>query len=384
MKLKIKRFTLNLILLFCLYLNSCKAETPENTRTDESKIRDTSVSIETEIFAGNLFVPWSLVFTGKDRMLVTERNGKVRVILNGILQEKPLKTFEDVSAGGEEGLMGLTLDPDYANNKFLYISYAYDNGDNLNVKVVRFKDEDEKLTGEKLIIDGIPAERYHAGCRIKFGPDGKLYITTGDAGERDLAQDKDNLFGKILRINPDGTVPDDNPYPDNPVWSYGHRNPQGIDWYPGTDVLFSTEHGPSGFDGPGGGDEVNIIEKGGNYGWPVVSHKKSAEGMISPVLEFTPAIAPASGMFYRSDSIPGYKNNFFFGCLRGKGIVRVILNDKNPREIISFEKADLSGIGRIRDITEGPDGAIYFSTSNRDGRGSVKDGDDKIYRIRKK
>ena len=384
MNLIIKNHFSLLLILSCLCLNSCKAETPEKTGKDMSQVRDTTVAIETEVFAENLYVPWSLVFTDKDRLLVTERNGNLRVILNGILQEKPLKTFDDVSAGGEEGLMGMTLDPDYANNKFIYISYAYDNGDNLNVKVVRFKDEGEKLSGEKLIIDDIPAERYHAGCRIRFGPDGKLYITTGDAGERELAQNRENLYGKILRINPDGTIPGDNPFPGNPVWSYGHRNPQGIDWYPGTDILFSTEHGPSGFDGPGGGDEVNIIEKGGNYGWPVVSHKKSAEGMISPVLEFTPAVAPASGMFYRSDSIPGYKNNFFFGCLRGKGIVRVTVNDKNPTEIISFEKADLGGIGRIRDITEGPDGAIYFSTSNRDGRGNVKEGDDKIYRISKR
>lgn len=384
MKLKPNKIFIYLALILFFNVFSCKADTPEKSENKVSQIQDTSVSIETEIFAENLYVPWSIVFTDKDRMLVTERNGKLRAILNGKLQEKPVKIFEDVSSGGEEGLMGLTLDPDYQNNNLLYVSYAYDNGDILNVKVVRYKDEGGNLSGEKIIIDGIPAEKYHAGCRIKFGPDGKLYITTGDAGERNLAQDKNNLYGKILRINSDGTIPSDNPFPENPVWSFGHRNPQGIDWFPGTDIMYSTEHGPSGFDGPGGGDEVNIIEKGGNYGWPVVSHKNSRDGMISPALEFTPAIAPASGLFYKSDSIPGYKNNFFFGCLRGRGIVRVVVNENNPREIVSFEKADLSRIGRIRDIAEGPDGAIYFSTSNRDGRGTEKDGDDKIYRIIKK
>jgi len=341
-------------------------------------------SYEIMLVADNLYVPWSIVFTDPDRMLVTERNGKLRVIRNGILSEKPLKVFEEVSSDGEEGLMGLALDPDYRENKFLYISYAYGSSDKMSVKVVRYKDEGDKLSDEKTIIDGLPAERYHAGCRLRFGPDGRLYITTGDAGERKLAQDINTLYGKILRINPDGTIPADNPFPDNPVWSYGHRNPQGIDWYPGTDILYSTEHGPSGFDGPGGGDEVNIIVKGGNYGWPVVSHRETKEGMISPVLEFTPAIAPASGMFYRSDSIPQFKNNYFFGCLRGSGIMRVVIDKSDPSKIISNEMMAEVNFGRIRDIAQGPDGAIYFSTSNRDGRGRVREGDDKIYKIIRK
>lgn len=341
-------------------------------------------SYEIKTVADNLYVPWSIVFTDPDRMLVTERNGKLRVIRNGILLEQPLKVFEEVSSDGEEGLMGLALDPDYRENKFLYISYAYGSSDKMSVKVVRFKDEGEKLSDEKTIIDGLPAERYHAGCRLRFGPDGRLYITTGDAGERKLAQDINTLYGKILRINPDGTIPADNPFPDNPVWSYGHRNPQGIDWYPGTDILYSTEHGPSGFDGPGGGDEVNIIVRGGNYGWPVVSHRESKEGMISPVLEFTPAIAPASGMFYRSDSIPQFKNNYFFGCLRGSGIMRVVMDKSDPTKILSNEMLAEVNFGRIRDIAQGPDGAIYFSTSNRDGRGRVREGDDKIYKIIRK
>lgn len=341
-------------------------------------------SYEVKLVADNLYVPWSIVFTDPDRILITERNGKLRIIQNGILSEKPLKVFEEVSSNGEEGLMGLALDPDYKENKFIYLSYAYGGSDKMSVKVVRYKDEGDKLSDEKTVMDGLPAERYHAGCRLRFGPDGKLYITTGDAGERKLAQDINTLYGKILRINPDGTIPSDNPFPDNPVWSYGHRNPQGIDWYPGTNILYSTEHGPSGFDGPGGGDEVNIIVKGGNYGWPVVSHKESKEGMISPVLEFTPAIAPASGMFYRSELIPQFKNNYFFGCLRGSGIMRVEIDKNDPSRIISNEMLAEVNFGRIRDIAQGPDGAIYFSTSNRDGRGSIREGDDKIYKIIRK
>jgi len=377
-----------LIILILVNLSlSCKSSSTreEYVKSEQppgEKVSDTPFKIE--LVVSDLFVPWSMVFTDDDRMLITERNGKLRIFRAGTLLEKPLKIFNDVSSGGEEGLMGLAIDPNYKTNKFIYVSYAYDKGDRMAVKVVRFKDNDDSLSDEKVIIDNLPAERYHAGCRLRFGPDGKLYITTGDAGERQSAQDVNSLYGKILRINPDGTIPSDNPFPKNPVWSYGHRNPQGIGWHAGKDILYSTEHGPSGFDGPGGGDEVNVIVKGGNFGWPEVSHKEGREGMISPVLEFTPAIAPASGMFYKSDSISQFKNNFFFGCLRGNGIMRVIVDENNPEKVISNELLKEVDFGRIRDIAEGPDGAIYFSTSNRDGRGNERDGDDKIYRIIRK
>ncbi|MDZ4713737.1 MAG: PQQ-dependent sugar dehydrogenase [bacterium] len=384
-----KKITTLFFLAFAIVIMNCKPSSTREEYTEPNvntgtKQNPSPNQIEVKAVAEDLYVPWSIVFTGADRMLFTERNGKLRVIENGKLLDKPLKTFDEVSEKGEEGLMGLAVDPSYNTNRFIYVSYAYKKGDDMKVKVVRFKDNGESLSDEKIITDNLPAEQYHAGCRLRFGPDGKLYITTGDAGERKLAQDIKTLYGKILRVNPDGTIPSDNPYPDNPVWSFGHRNPQGIDWYPGTDIMYSTEHGPSGFDGPGGGDEVNVIIKGGNYGWPEVSHEKSKEGMISPVLVYTPAIAPASGMFYGSDSIPEFKNNFFFGCLRGNGIMRVIVDEKDPAKVISSELLKEVNVGRIREITQGPDGAIYFSTSNQDGRGDPAARDDKIYKISSK
>ncbi len=350
------------------------------TQLIKHEITQKNSDYKVEIFCEDLVVPWSIIFTSEKRVLINERPGRLRVIEDGKLLDKPLKEFNEVSSSSEEGLMGLALDPDYSTNKLIYLSYAYEKGDILSVKVVRFKDNGDNLSDEKTIIDDLPAARFHAGCRLRFGPDKKLYITTGDAGERKFAQDLNRLYGKILRINNDGSIPADNPFANSPVWSYGHRNPQGIDWYPGSDIMWETEHGPSGFDGPGGGDEVNIIEKGRNYGWPEVSHTGSKEGMVSPILVFTPAEAPASGMFYLSGKIAEFKNNFFFGCLRGEGIMRVVVDENDHSKAKSFEKI-CESYGRIRDITEGPDGYIYFSSSNRDGRGSVQKGDDKIYRI---
>ena len=369
-----------LIVFLFLFVVSCSGKKSSERVKD---IQNTKAGYKVETFVENLEVPWSIVFTDSNRVLVTERPGRIRVILNGKLLEQPLKTFPEVESSAEEGLMGLTLSPDYKTSRLAYISYAYkkanDYGD-YNVKVVRFKDNGNSISDETIILDGIPASHLHYGCRIKFGPDGKLYVTTGDATQREIAQDIKILGGKILRINDDGTIPGDNPFANSPVWCYGNRNPQGIDWYPGTDILWETEHGPSGFDGPGGGDEVNIIYKGKNYGWPVVHHKDHKDGMEDPVLEFTPAVAPSSGMFYKSGVIAEFKNNFFFGCLVGQGIMRVVIDRSDPTKVISHEKI-FDEYGRIRDVTEGPDGAIYFGSSNRDGRGKVKDGDDKIYKI---
>lgn len=375
------KFSSIILILLCSCCFACSNREREEPKSQKTLIQNTSNDYKVEVVANGLYVPWSIVFTDSSRILVTERSGTLRVINNGVLIEKPLYDFGDVVSKGEGGLMGLALDPDYASNNFIYVSYTYEKNDDAFVKVVRFKDNGDLITGEKIIIEGIPTGRNHAGCRLRFGPDGKLFVTTGDATDRERAQELDRLEGKILRLNNDGSIPDNNPIPGSPIWSYGHRNPQGIDWYPGTDILFSTEHGPSGFDGPGGGDEVNIIFKGRNYGWPVVHHDEHKDGMEDPVLVFTPAVAPASGMFYKSGKIAYFKNNFLFGCLRGEGIMRVVVDENNPTRIISHEKLADIDFGRIREVVEAPDGSIYFSTSNRDGRGSVREGDDKIYRI---
>lgn len=328
----------------------------------------TSFKVETVI--PNLEIVWSIVWAPDGRMIFTERPGRVRVFENGKLRSQPLFTVPDVEPKGESGLMSVVLHPQFAANHLLYLSYAYNTGGQL-VRVVRYRETPTGFTERKVIIENIPAAQFHAGCRLRFGPDSKLYITTGDATQRELGQRMDSLAGKILRLNDDGTVPSDNPFVSQAqarpeIWTYGHRNSQGIDWQPGTNLLWETEHGPSGFDGPGGGDEVNIIERGKNYGWPVIHHRMTHEGMESPILEYTPACAPASGMFYRGSSFPQFRGNFFFGCLVGERIIRVAMNG---RTVVSEENLLEKKYGRIRDIAEGPDGLIYFSTSNRDGRG---------------
>lgn len=373
------QFSLFVVLLVLL---GCSQPPPGQGAGEVEKSAEQEVKFQIETVVTGLQVPWSIVWTPDGRMLIAERPGRVRVVENGQLRPTPIFTVPDVEATAESGLMGLTLHPEFSKNNFVYLSYTYGSGAG-NVRIVRYLMNENNFTERQVIIEGIPAAQYHAGCRIRFGPDGKLYVTTGDAARRELAQRLDSLGGKTLRLNDDGSVPNDNPFVGQPnarpeIWSYGHRNAQGMDWQPGTDLMFQTEHGPSGFDGPGGGDEVNIVEKGKNYGWPIIHHRETREGMEAPLLEYTPAVAPASGMFYRGSAFPQFKGNFFFGNLRGERIIRVVLDG---RRVVSQEDLLLKQYGRIRDVAEGPEGAIYFSTSNRDGRGTPTSDDDRIIRL---
>ncbi|MDQ3666927.1 MAG: PQQ-dependent sugar dehydrogenase [Acidobacteriota bacterium] len=361
---------------------SCGQPPPGRGAGEIESSSASEVSFKVETVVAGLQVPWSIAWAPDGRMFFTERPGRVRVVVNGQLRSQSLVVLTDVESSGESGLMSLALHPQFADNHFLYLSYAY-KGESQLVRVVRYRETETGLTDRKVIIENIPAAQYHAGCRLGFGPDAKLYITTGDATERGLAQRLDSLAGKTLRLNDDGSIPTDNPFigqqnarPE--IWSYGHRNAQGMDWQPGTNLMFQTEHGPSGFDGPGGGDEVNVVERGKNYGWPLIHHKETRAGLEAPLLEYTPAVAPASGAFYRGSVFPQFRGNFFFGCLRGERIIRVVLDG---RRVVSQEALLQGEYGRIREVAEGPDGAIYFSTSNQDGRGKPARDDDRIIRL---
>ena len=338
-------------------------------------------SLQVDTFVTGLEVPWSVVFTSPTRLLVTERPGRVRVIENGVLQGKPLAVLHDVESSGESGLMGMAIAPDYERSRMLYLAYAYDTPKGPRVRIARFRDTGDSLTDRTVIIEGIPAAQYHAGCRLRFGPDGRLYATTGDATTGPIAQDLKSLGGKTLRLNPDGSIPPDNPFPGSPIFSYGHRNSQGLDWEPRSGLQFQTEHGPSGFDGPGGGDEVNIVEAGKNYGWPLVHHRETKEGTVPPLLEYTPAVAPSGASFSRGNLLPSFKGDFFFATLRGERLIRVRPDPANPRKVAETEELFTGVYGRLRDVVSGPDGALYVATSNRDGRGKPAPGDDRILRV---
>jgi glucose/arabinose dehydrogenase len=376
------KFVLTLMTFVFVFALACSHPPPGRGAGEIETSQSSQTSFKVETVIPNLEIVWSIVWTPDGRMLFTERPGRVRVFENGKLRPQPLFVVPDVEPRGESGLMGIALHPQFASNHLLYLAYAY-NSNGQQVRVARYRETPTGFVDRKVIIESIPAAQFHAGCRLRFGPDGKLYITTGDATDRQIAQQLNSLGGKTLRLNDDGSVPSDNPFVGKSdarpeIWTYGNRNGEGIDFQPGTNLLWETEHGPSGFDGPGGGDEVNILERGKNYGWPVIHHRATHEGMESPILEYTPACAPASGMFYRGSQFPQFKGNFFFGCLRGERIIRVVTNG---RQVVSQENLLEGKYGRIRDIAEGPDGYIYFSTSNRDGRGSPTSDDDRILRM---
>jgi aldose sugar dehydrogenase len=364
----------------------CAGPTGRSLDGNEVAQVKSDVQYRLETVVQNVQVPWAIVWDPEGRMIFTERPGRVRVFEKGKLREEPLHVVHEVRNVSESGLMGVCLHPDYTKNRYLYLSYAYgarDRRGEHGVRVVRFVNEGTRLKQDKVIVDGIPGAQNHAGCRIKFGPDKKLYVTAGEATRWQLAQEMDTLAGKILRVNDDGSIPSDNPFVGRSgvrpeIWAYGSRNSQGIDWHPDTGLLVETEHGPSGFEGlGGGGDEVNIVDKGANLGWPTIHHRETQSGMVSPLLEYSPAVAPASGMFYSGRVFKEWRGNYFFGNLVGRSVIRVALNG---RKVVSQEKM-LTEYGRIRDVAEGPDGYIYFSTSNRDGRGSPASNDDRIMRL---
>jgi len=340
------------------------------------------ISVETWI--DGLEIPWSLIFMPDGRALVSERAGRVRLIQNGKIQKTPYMTI-DAAHTGEAGLMGLALHPDFPAKPFIYAMHTYRKKDNLYNRVIRLIDSGNEARFDRIIMENIPGGKFHNGGRIAFGADRMLYITTGETFESDIAQDITSLGGKILRITPEGNIPDDNPFRGSPVYSYGHRNPQGLAWDPVTGKLFSSEHGPSGEFLRFGNDEINIIVKGGNYGWPEVIGSRGKKKYIDPVIVWDKATPPSGITFYKGNLLKHLRNSLFIATLRSEALIRIVFDGKSekPKRVERWfsEESGKGRYGRIRDVVEGPDAALYFLTNNRDGRGSPKPGDDKIYRI---
>lgn len=334
--------------------------------------------VSVEVWIENLEIPWSLVFLSDGRALVSERPGRIRLIKNGKLLDEPYARI-DVAHTGEGGLMGLAVHPDFPEKPYIYAMHTYSKANRIYNRVIRLKDNGRKGVFDRVIIDNIPGGRFHNGGRIAFGPDRMLYITTGETFQAELAQDIHSLAGKILRITPEGKIPADNPFPGSPVYSWGHRNPQGLAWHPETGDLFASEHGPSGEFLTFGHDEINVILKGGNYGWPRVIGIGGKKGYIDPLILWQ-RTTPPSGMTF-------YKGDLFVATLKSEALIRIRLkkigNIYKVERIERWFAKNFSGgrFGRIRDVVPGPDGFLYFLTSNRDGRGEPRPNDDKIYRI---
>ncbi|HEY7367626.1 MAG TPA: PQQ-dependent sugar dehydrogenase [Nitrosopumilaceae archaeon] len=335
-------------------------------------------NVEVITVAENLQIPWEIAFAPDERIFFTERVGKLRVIEDGNLNPEPVAILNVGAVEG--GLLGLALDPNFEENHYLYLYYTYNEFPFTYNKVVRYTEHDNTLSDELILVDKIPGAAIHDGGRLKFGPDEKLYITTGDAANADAAQDLKSLSGKILRINPDGTIPADNPIKDSLIFSYGHRNPQGLDWDPVTGKLVASEHGPSGERGFAH-DEINVIEAGKNYGWPKVVGEEQKPEFVSPILQTgDDAWAPSGSTFYDSSNIPEWTNKYFVATLRGSHL-RMLELDLQSNQVVSSEALFSNTFGRLREATVGPDGNLYLLTSNRDGRGSPVENDDRILKI---
>lgn len=333
-----------------------------------------------ETVAEGLEIPWGLAFVDEDTILVTERPGRVRVIEDGELRNQPVAEIDAVTHEGEGGLLGIALHPDFPDPRAGFLYYT-SGGEN---RISRFRiGADLAFDNERVLLTA-PAASVHNGGHIAFGPDGLLHAATGDAGEPGRAADPDSLGGKILRLEPDGTAAGADGFDGSPVLSFGHRNPQGFDWDE-DGRLYSSEHGPTGEVGLCCHDEVNLIEAGEFYGWPFLAGNAPAQGgdppqpPVPPVAESGPdeTWAPGGLAVHEPDGEPA---ELLVANLAGERLMRVVLEPDEPRGVADIEVA-IDGLGRLRAAVLGPDGCLYLTTSNTDGRGNPRDGDDRLARV---
>ena len=336
---------------------------------------------ELELVAKGVQIPWGMVWLNEQDLLVTNRAGDLRLIRDGKLLEKAIKGVPKVHAERQGGLLDVELDPNFKDNGWIYFSYSgYEGGDEgYNTSIMRARLKDMTLIDQQLLFDGSPntTKTFHYGSRLEFDKDGYLYFSIGDRGNRDVhPQNLEHDAGKIHRINADGTIPKSNPFYNDEnarksIYSYGHRNPQGMTMHPKTGVIWSHEHGPQG------GDEVNIIKPGANYGWPVVTFginyngskitdETTREGMQKPDWVWVPSIAPSGMAFISSDKYPQWKGNIVVGSMKFAHLVMLELDGNN---IIGHSKL-FEGAGRVRSIATHPNGDLYLGI---DGMG--------IYRV---
>jgi aldose sugar dehydrogenase len=365
--------------------NLTTAQTSESLRRECTLVEEGygapgKVNVKVEEVATGLEVPWGIAFLPNQDILVTERPGRVRLVRDGKLVPTPVANLK-ITGGGESGLLGIAAHPDFASNRYFYVYYTADkNGAQVN-RVERWQLSPDGLSAsaDKIIIDDIPVAVYHDGGRIRFGPDGMLYIGTGDARNPDSSQNLNSLSGKILRLTPEGEIPADNPFPNNPAYLIGIRNTQGFAWL-NDSTMTVTDHGPSGELGRSGEDKLFVAKAGDNLGWYSTQNCQVGEGAISPSLVWRNALPPGGAEIYRG-TIPEWQGSLIIATLRSEHVQRVVFDPQNPGKVKLHEVYFLEQLGRLREAIASPDGELYITTSNCDGRGTCPPEGDKILRI---
>jgi len=338
-----------------------------------SQIELDSTSLQVNTIAENLNVPWEILWGPDDHIWFTEREGQVSRVNPETKEIFPLLTIDEVVSVSESGLLGMALHPNFthSDSSFVYLVYTYEKGDVMTEKIVRYTYTNENLEDPVILLDDIPANNNHNGSRIQITTDRKILVTTGDAQNTSLSQNENSLAGKILRLNLNGSVPDDNPVSDSYIWTIGHRNPQGF-VIASNGLIYSSEHGPSN------DDEINIISANSNYGWPNVhgfcntnaeNNFCNANDVTEPIIAWTPTLAVAGIDYYNNAAIPEWQNAILLTTLKEDDF-RVLRLDEAGMTVIDEEIYFDNEFGRLRDICVSPDGDIYISTSNRDGRGN--------------
>lgn len=359
---------------FAILLFICLSTVVHRPAQAEEIISAGTEKIRINVLTDKLNAPWGMAFLPDGRILVTEKSGQLRMIENGKLLPKPVAGAPKVVDSGQGGLLDVALHPQYAQNGWIYLSYSARGTDGVGTEVMRAKLQGMSLTGSEVVFSQTPkiSGGNHFGSRIVFDREGYLYITMGDRGDKDRAQRLEQHIGKIVRLHDDGRVPADNPFAGKSevlpeIFSLGHRNVQGAAVHPASGKIWTHEHGPQG------GDEINILAPATNYGWPVITYgvnyfigTKIGEGthktgMAQPLYKWVPSIAPSGMTFYTGDAYPGWKNSLFIGSLKFQMLVRLTLDGDK----VAKEERLLQGIGRVRDVRQGPDGLLYLLADNK-------------------